>query len=252
MLRKRVIPILLLHKSGLYKTRKFKKPKYIGDPINAVKIFNDKEVDEIAIFDIDASRNSSGPNYKYIEKLASECFSPLCYGGGVTTTEQMKELYALGVEKIALNEVLFSKPTLLESASKLFGSQSIVAVVNVKKNWFGQQCLYRYYNNKTYKIDLVNHINELVRYGAGEIIINDVDNEGSMLGYNLSMFDNISKSVDVPVVCCGGGGKLADIKNAFEKTNITAVGNGSMFVYNGKHRAVLISYPKAESLENIL
>lgn len=252
MLQKRVIPCLLLHKGGLYKTQKFKKPTYIGDPINAIKIFNEKEVDELMFLDIDASVENKEPDYKMIEDIASECFMPLCYGGGVKTIQQMKKIYALGVEKISLSSSAILNPQFIKSASDIFGSQSVLVTLDIKKDFFGREKVFINNAKKNTKLNPIDFIKQIQALGAGEIVINSIDNDGVMKGYNIALLKSIKQVTKVPIIALGGAGKLDDIKDVFEQAKVDAVGAGSMFVYQGALKGVLINYPSYEKIQELL
>jgi len=251
MVYNRAIPCLLLHKGGLYKTVQFKKHNYIGDPINAVKIFNEKEVDEIIFLDIDATVKKREPDYGMIEDIASECFMPLCYGGGIKTIDQMKRLFSLGIEKISLSSIAVEKPEIVSKAAKIFGSQSVVVTVDVKKSKFGSVNVFTH-NGKIktgFKpVDFVKYMEEM---GAGEIVVNSIDNDGMMKGYDLELLKMITSSVNIPVVALGGAGKIEDLGSAINQGNASAAAAGSMFVYHGPLRGVLINYPKYEDIQKI-
>jgi len=251
MLKTRVIPILLLHNKGLVKTVKFKSPTYIGDPINAIKIFNEKEVDELIFLDIDASKKGNEPDYELIKDFASECFMPVCYGGGITTIEQIKKIFALGVEKVSLNSSVFKNKSLLKEAVEIFGSQSIVVTIDIKKSFFANYQVYNHSNKKVVKEPYLEYIKSIERLGAGEIIINNVDLEGTQTGYDISLMESIVNNVNIPVVACGGAGVLNDFKKIKDEANVSAVSAGSFFVFQGKHNAVLITYPEYEELEKL-
>ncbi len=242
MRRVRVIPVLLLHKNGLYKTVKFAKPGYVGDPINAVKIFNEKEIDEIVVLDIDATAQNRGPNFEKISELASEAFIPLAYGGGITTMDQIQKLFFLGVEKIILNRSAFINPSLITEAAKRVGSQSVVASIDYKRNFFGKEIVYTINGKESAKLHPVDYARKLVEYGAGEIILNSIDRDGTYDGYDLAMIEKISKAVPVPVVAVGGASDVTDFRKAIQ-SGASAVAAGSMFVYQRPHNAVLINYP---------
>lgn len=252
MLQTRIIPVLLMHKGGLYKTKKFKKPKYIGDSINAIKIFNEKEVDELILLDIDASKENKEPNYKLIEDIASECFMPLCYGGGIKNLEQIKKIFSLGVEKISLNNILFEDDTLVKKAVEIYGSQSIVASVDINKTIFGKHTIYNYKTKKNTTLSYYNFINKLEEIGIGEILINSVYNDGMLGGYDIELLKNISEKINIPIVALGGAGSIDDFKKVIDNTEISALAAGSMFVFHGKHQAVLIKYPKREEIGKAL
>lgn len=252
MLQKRVIPCLLLHKGGLYKTQKFKKPTYIGDPINAIKIFNEKEVDELMFVDIDATTQNKEPNYKMIEDIASECFMPLCYGGGVKNIEQMKKIYALGVEKISLSSSAVLNPELIKEAASIFGNQSVIVTVDVKKDFWGKKKVFINNGAKNTKLDVIEFIKKVENLGAGEIVVNSVDHDGEMNGYDIELLKEIKQNAKVPIIALGGAGNLNHIKEAFEIAKVDAVACGSMFVYQGPLRGVLISYPPYQKIQEIL
>lgn len=252
MLKTRVIPCLLLQNQGLIKTVKFKDPVYVGDPINAVKIFNEKEVDELIFLDIKASKEKREPEYKLIQDIATECFMPFCYGGGISTIEQIRKILSLGAEKVSLNSILFRNSELIQNASGLFGSQSIVVAIDVKKNFFGK---YKVYDSSIQSLtdnEPVGFAVRLAQLGAGEILLNSVDRDGTMEGYDIELIRKITNAVDIPVIACGGAGKLDDFVLAVKQGNASAVAAGSMFVFYGKHRAVLVTYPSKNELEIIL
>jgi cyclase len=251
MLRYRIIPTLLLKGDGLVKTVQFKNPKYIGDPINAVKIFNEKEVDELIIYDILATKNKQEIRYHKIEEIVSEAFMPVGYGGGIHSLDQIEKLFSLGVEKIVLNSSAHTNKNLITQAAQVFGSQSIVVAVDVKKDFFGKYRMY--YNSGIEKssAELMNALKQFVELGAGEIIINSIDRDGTMRGYDLDLIKLVNEVVTVPFVVSGGAGNINHFSQAI-KAGASAVAAGSMFVFHGKHRAVLISYPKYSELEDKL
>lgn len=250
MLRKRVIPILLLKNAGLVKTRQFKNPKYVGDPINAVRIFNDKEVDELVFLDISATPNKRKPNFDLIKDIATEAFMPFAYGGGIHSIGDIEKLFSNGVEKVILNTAAFEKPDLISEAARIYGSQSIVASVDVKKTLFkGRQIVTRCGMQKKGG-NFINIIKELEQFGVGEIIINSIDNDGMMHGYDLELIKQVSNAVSIPVVAAGGAGNIDDFQKAITQGGASAVAAGSMFVFTGPHRAVLISYPSYDDLES--
>jgi cyclase len=251
MLRYRVIPVLLLKNNGLVKTTRFRKPIYIGDPINAVKIFNEKEVDELVLLDITATINKREPDYPRIEEIVSEAFMPIGYGGGINKLEQIEKLFKLGVEKVILNTSAQMNPLLLSQASQIFGNQSIVVAIDVKKDFFGKTKIYTHSGTRKQETDLYSFLRKAIEYGAGEIFINSIDNDGLMKGYNLELIQQVSETVSIPVIACGGAGNVQDFSRAI-KAGASAVSAGAMFVFQGVHRAVLISYPKYEELENLL
>lgn len=251
MLNKRIIPVLLIEDGYLVKTRQFKDSVYLGDPINAVKIFNEKEVDEIVILDISASKVGRKPNFEFISEIASECFMPMAYGGGINDIDDIKTLFSLGIEKICLNQNCLFDFSLLSSASKIFGEQSIVVAVDIKYNLFGKPQIYNHVKKSTIS-DPINFLLEAKKNGAGEIFVNFVDRDGMMQGYDLQYLKKICENIKLPLIACGGAGKLDHIKDLFSITNIQAAAAGSMFVFTGKHKAVLITYPESAEVAEIL
>lgn len=251
MRRIRVIPTLLMHKGGLIKSVKFKDYKYVGDPINAVKIFNEKEVDEIAIIDIDASRENRGPDIKKITEIASEAFMPMAYGGGITSIDQIKEIYYNGIEKIIINKAAVDQPDLITKAANLFGSQSVMVSIDVKKTFLKGNQVY-INNGKTgtgfTPVDFAQRMQEA---GAGEILLNSIDRDGTFLGYDYELIEKISRKLSIPVIACGGASAVEDFKKAVD-SGASAVAAGSMFVFQRPHRAVLISYPSQTDLKKKL
>jgi imidazole glycerol-phosphate synthase subunit HisF len=251
MITRRIIPCLLLSGRKLVKTVKFDSPKYVGDPINAVKIFNDKEVDEIMILDIDASMNGTEPQFEYLKEVVSESFVPISYGGGITNLEQIDRLLQLGIEKVSLNSVNSTGFDLISQAAAKHGSQSIVAAVDLKPNIFGQNKVF--FKNKKYKVteEPSDYISKLEKAGAGEILINFVDRDGTYKGYNFDLVKKISSQLKVPSLFLGGAGSEEDFAKAFS-LGASAVAAGSLFVFHGPHRAVLINYPDRKSIEKII
>jgi len=243
----RVIPVLLLKNSGLVKTVQFKNPVYVGDPINAVKIFNDKEVDELIFLDITAGITKKGPPLKLIADIAGECFMPLCYGGGIKNIEQIREILNLGVEKVSINTHAAKNSGFIREASEKFGSSTIVVSIDVKKNFFGKYEVFSD-SGKT-KTDPVKFAVEMNKCGAGELLLNSIDRDGTMNGYDLELLKKVSSEVDIPVVACGGAGNLQHFKSAIQLGGASAVAAGSMFVFHGPHKGVLISYPSQEELK---
>jgi cyclase len=246
----RVIPVLLLKNAGLVKTQKFKNPKYVGDPINAIKILNEKEVDELIFLDITASKEHKKPNLKLLNEIATECFMPLCYGGGIKTIEDIKNIISCGVEKVSLNTIAIENPDFVKSASDIFGSSTIVVSIDVKKNFWGKKIIYSYSGTKSTGLDPISFAVEMQKKGAGELLINSIDKDGMMNGYDYELIKQISKEVDIPVIACGGAGELKHLKEAIN-AGASAVAAGSMFVFHGKHRAVLINYPSQVELQNL-
>jgi cyclase len=231
----------------LVKTIRFKNPTYIGDPINAVKIFNEKEVDEIVILDITASKEKREPNYTKIEEIASEAFMPFAYGGGITKLSQIEKLFKLGIEKVVLNSVLESNMGLVSEAAKIFGSQSIVASIDVKKNLFGKTNAYKISGTTKIDLSLVDFVKQLEQAGVGEFFINSIDKDGTYSGYDLDLIKQLSTQVSAPIVACGGASSIDSFLPAIQH-GASAVAAGSMFVYTGSTRGILINYPKQEDL----
>lgn len=253
MLRPRIIPCLLVHRGGLVKTVKFKDPKYVGDPVNAVKIFNEKETDELVVVDIDASVNGVEPNYRLIGQLASECRMPLCYGGGIKTVEQASRIIALGVEKIALGSAAVENPDLVTAIAREVGSQSVVVVLDVKKKMFGRGHEVFTHNGKraTGKLVLEAAL-EAQRLGAGEIVVNSIDNDGAMKGYDLDLARQLQQALAVPLTVLGGAGSLADLGALVSACGVVGAAAGSLFVFKGPYRAVLINYPNPAVREELI
>jgi cyclase len=249
----RITPCLLLHDRGLTKTVKFGPGKYIGDPINAVRIFNEKEADELILIDIDATVRSQSPDFGLIERVAAECRMPMCYGGGITSLEHAKQIIDLGVEKVALSSAAIANPNLITDIATEIGTQSVVVVLDVKKRSFG-----RGYNvvthNATRKVG--TPFGELVslfeRMGAGEIVVNSVDMDGTMLGYDLDAAREVQRLTNLPLTILGGAGSLDDIAEALASLGVAGFAAGSMFVFKGPYRAVLINYPSRAVLDDLI
>jgi len=241
----RLVPCLLLQGSRLVKTIRFQRPAYVGDPVNAVRIFNEREVDELAILDIAATREGKPPDFELIETIVSEAFMPLAYGGGIRSEEDIGRLFSIGVEKVIMGTAAVESTGTLGRAARLFGSQSIVACLDVCRSRFGRHEAYiRCGTQKTREspLDLATRLTEC---GAGELLINSIDRDGTMSGYDLKVISEIAGRVPVPVMACGGAGCLADARDAID-AGAAAAAAGSMFVFHGKHRAVLMNYPSPE------
>ncbi len=252
MLRPRVIPCLLVHQKGLVKTVKFKDPKYVGDPINAVRIFNEKQSDELMVVDIDATADNEEPNYQMIEKLASECRMPLCYGGGIKTVEQAQRIFSLGVEKVALSSAAIENPQLLPAIAERVGTQSVVVVLDVKKKMFGGYEVYTHNGKKATGKNPIELVREFQKLGAGEIVINSIDNDGVMKGYDLDLIEKVRKEISLPLTVLGGAGNLEDIGKLISKFGIIGASAGSLFVFRGAYKAVLINYPNPEEKDDLI
>jgi imidazole glycerol-phosphate synthase subunit HisF len=246
----RLIPVLLLKNRGLVKSIKFKDFTYIGDPINAVKIFNEKEVDEICLLDIDATRQNKEPDYKLIEEIGSEAFIPFGYGGGIKNLDQAKRIFKLGAEKIILNTAAIENSKLISEISDYVGSQSVVVSIDIKKNLWGKYTVYSHLTKKSISADPVEFLKKLVGLGAGEIILNNVDNDGLMQGMDTKLIKQLTELSDVPLVAIGGAANLNHVKEAV-LSGAAAVAAGSMFVFHGKHKAVLINYPSRTELNKL-
>jgi imidazole glycerol-phosphate synthase subunit HisF len=251
MKRIRVIPVLLIHNRGLVKSLKFKDYKYVGDPINAVRIFNDKEVDELAILDIDASRENRPPDISKIEEIVSEAFMPIAYGGGISNVDQVKKILSVGVEKVILNRSAVKNISLVSEIAKQFGSQSVVVSIDYKKNLFGKQIVFTENGKTNSGMNPLNFAKQVEEAGAGEILLNSIERDGSFAGYDLDMIEKISHAVHIPTIAVGGASSLSDFKQAVQQ-GASAVSAGSMFVFQRPHRAVLISYPSRKELESQL
>ena len=251
MLSVRVIPCLLLKNTGLVKTIKFKDPTYIGDPINAVHIFNEKEVDEIVFLDITRTIENKPPNFDLIRNIANECFIPFCYGGGVREIDQMTKLFKLGAEKIALNSAAFRNRNLVKEASDTFGSQSIVISIDVKINWLGSPKVVVNCGKSTTDVNPISYAVEMQKLGAGELIINSIDRDGTRSGYDIRLLKEVTNNVDIPVVALGGAGSFDHMKEVVSISRVSAVAAGSLFVYYGKKNGVLINYPERGIIENL-
>lgn len=253
MLRSRIIPCLLVHNDGLVKTVKFKDPKYVGDPINAVKIFNEKEVDELIVLDIDATSKNREPDYKLIENLAAECRMPFCYGGGIKTVEQAVKIINLGVEKVAISSALLERPDFASELAKAVGSQSVVAVLDVKKvGLIKSYEIFSHNGTRKIKQNLVQFCKELESAGVGEVVINSIDQDGVMEGYDRKLISKVRDAINIPMTVLGGAGHLDDVKSLVEEYGIIGAAAGSLFVFKGVYRAVLINYPQSDEKNALL
>lgn len=246
------MPCLLLKNQGLVKTVKFKNPKYVGDPINALKIFNEKEVDELIILDTTATVENRKPPFRLLTQIAGECFMPFSYGGGIRTLEDIKKILGLGVEKVSINSYAVENPAFIKSAAEYFGSQSIIVAIDVKKTLFNKHEVFTHGGTKARRLDPVEFANQMEEMGAGEIFLNSIDRDGTMKGYDIELIKKVSESVSIPVIACGGAGKIDDFVEAVRKGRASAVAAGSLFVFIGPHRAVLINFPEPVELQNVL
>lgn len=248
MKRIRVIPVLLVKDGGLVKSVQFKNYKYVGDPINAVKIFNDKEVDELAILDISATSKGNEPDLKSIAEIASEAFMPVSYGGGITSLEQVKKVLNNGIEKIVVNKSAHARPELITQIANAYGAQSVVVSIDVKKNLWGKYKVFTDNGSKNSGLDPVEFAKQCEERGAGEILLNSIERDGTYKGYDLELLQMVSSAVNIPIVACGGAGSVDDFKAAVKDGHASAVSAGSMFVFQRPHNAVLISYPTQKQL----
>ena len=250
-IRKRVIPILSLYNYDLVKTKKFKKPKYIGDPINAVKIFNVKEVDELAFIDITPLSIRSEPDFNYIQKITTECFIPLSYGGKIRTIDHIRKILSIGVEKVIINTMAVENYKLLKEACQIFGSSTIVASVDYKKDFWGRIRVFSNYGSKNIKETPEIVVKKLEDCGVGEILLNCISNDGMQNGYDLKVINDIASKIKIPLIACGGAASINDFIDGF-KNGASAVAAGSKFVLNGKHNAVLITYLKENDINKLI
>lgn len=253
MLRPRITPCLLVHKGGLVKTVGFKAPKYVGDPINAVKIFNEKEADELVVLDIDATVNNAEPDYRMIANLAAECRMPLCYGGGIKSPEQAKRIISLGVEKVAISSAAVENPALIAQIADEIGRQSVVVVLDVKKRLFSKDydvfTKNAHTNTKRSVFELAGEIEKL---GAGELVINSIDMDGAMTGYDLALAEKIRQAVNIPITILGGAGTLDHIEALIRSCGVIGASAGSLFVFKGVYKAVLINYPTLAQRDELI
>jgi len=248
MFRPRVIPCLLLKNKGLVKTRQFKDPIYLGDPINVVKIFNDKEVDELVFLDILATVEKRRPPFELLSKIASECFMPLGYGGGIRDLADIQTLLGLGIEKVIINSFAFEQPTFVQAAATQFGSQSIVVAIDVRRDFLGRYQVYTNGGRVAASKSPIQWAQEMEKCGAGELLLTAIERDGMMNGYDLNLIKQVASAVGVPVVACGGAGSVSHLAQAVREGGASAAAAGSLFVFQGPHRAVLITYPSAADL----
>lgn len=251
MLRHRVIPCLLLSGEGLVKTNKFRDPAYIGDALNVIRIFNEKEVDELILLDIDASKQNKPPDFARIEQVASECFMPLCYGGGISSVEQVQKLFSLGVEKVSIQTAAFDDLSLVKEIADRFGSQAVVVSIDVKRNFIGKCNLYHSRKNKNHKEAWQDYLLRATSAGAGEILLTSVDKDGTLGGMDIPLIKEAANICDVPLIAAGGASGLDDLRAAVD-AGASAIAAGAMFVYHGPRRAVLITYPPYSQLQAVL
>lgn len=250
-MRHRVIPCLQLRGGGLVKTKQFGRSTYVGDPIVAMKIFNDREADELVLLDIEATSRKSGPNFHLIKEIVSEAFMPVSYGGGIRTLAHAHELFGVGIEKVIINTGAADSPDLLSEIASRYGSQAVVVSVDYRTNWLGRRSVYVESGKRNTKRDPVGFAQDVVKRGAGEIIAHSIEHDGMMSGYDLEMISQIASAVPCPVIALGGAGSVDDLRQAVGKGNASAASAGSLFVFQGPHRAVLINYPSADVLSTI-
>lgn len=252
MLSPRLMPCLLMSNGALVKTVRFKNPTYVGDPINAIRIFNQKEVDELILLDIEATTSGRGIDYDTIEKVVSECFMPICYGGGVRTVEEMRRLYYLGIEKISLGAATFEVPDLIRRAADEFGNQAVVVTLDVRKTLLGGYSVRTRRGANDMRLSAVVAAQRAEAVGAGEILLYSIDRDGTWSGFDLKLITEVTNAVGVPVIACGGAGSMVDVGLAVHEAGASAVAIGSMVVFQGKDLGVLIKYPTRKSQEEVL
>lgn len=252
MLGHRVMPCLLLRNRALVKTVRFKDAAYVGDPINTIRIFNEKEVDELILLDITATTENKRPNFGLIADIAGECFMPLAYGGGVKSLDDFRALFSLGVEKVAVNSAAYADPELISRAAQAFGSQSVIGAVDVKKTFFGKYKVCHHGGRQDGGMGPVEWARRLEGLNAGEILLTSVDRDGTFQGFDLELIGQVARAVGIPVIACGGAGGLEHLGQAVKQAGASAVALGSMVVYQGPHRAVLINYPPPAKLKEVV
>jgi imidazole glycerol-phosphate synthase subunit HisF len=252
MLKTRVMPCLLLQNGGLVKTVRFKDPSYVGDPVNAIRIYNEKEVDELIFLDIGATREKRRPPFKILSEIASECFMPVAYGGGVRDLEDIRTIFSLGIEKVAVNSYAVENPGFIREAAGRFGSQSIVVSIDARKRFLGGYEVCIQGGRKGTGRDPASLAVELEKAGAGEILLTSIDREGTQEGYDLPLLQRVTGAVSIPVIANGGAGRVADFGAAVKDGGASACAAGSMVVYFGRNRAVLINFPTRAELEAVL
>ena len=252
MLKTRVMPCLLLRNRGLVKTIKFKKPAYVGDPVNTVRIFNEKEVDELILLDITATTEKKKPSFEIIEEIAGECFMPFTYGGGISSVEDACTILNLGVEKTVVNSEAVANPAFITQLAERFGSQSVVVSIDVRRKMFGPYEVYTHGGRKAAGLDPVAWAVRAEQMGAGEILLTSINRDGVMDGYDIELIKSVSRAVSIPVIACGGAGTVAHFEQAVKEGGASAVAAGSMVVYQGKNRAVLINFPYRRELAGVL
>jgi cyclase len=251
MFRPRVIPVLLLENKGLVKTTKFKDARYIGDPLNAVKIFNDLKADELAFLDINASNENRTIDIDLVRSIGEETFMPFSVGGGINSIEKIEKILSVGTEKVIINTAAVQNPELISEASSKFGAQSIIVSIDVKKSFFGNYNMFIRGGKVKVKESLIDFVKKVERLGAGEILLNSIDRDGTRIGYDIELIKAVAKEVNIPLVACGGASDYRNLKMPFNQTEAHAVAAGSIFVFHGKRNAVLINYPDKTEMEEI-
>lgn len=243
--RNRIFPCLTMDGGRVVKTVKFRKPQYVGNPINAIKIFSDKEVDEVVLLDIRATIRNQNPDFDLIQGMVEECLMPISYGGGIRDVQTAKEIIRRGCEKVVLNSVVFEDAWIVRKLSESIGSQSTVVAVDVKKTLFGKYAVYSHSALKRWKVNLIPHVITMVERGAGEIFLNSIDRDGTWEGYDLKLIKTVSEAVPVPVTVCGGASSVTDFIQAIQH-GANGCAAGSMAVYQGRGKGVLINFPAKE------
>lgn len=251
MLRTRVMPCLLLQGGSLVKTVRFKDPGYIGDPINAIRIYNEKEVDELIFLDITATRERRKPPFKVLAEIASECFMPVSYGGGIRDLEDMKTVFGLGIEKIAINSFAVENPSFIRAAADQFGSQSVIVSIDARQS-AGRYQVYSHAGTRATGLQPAEMARQMEHLGAGEILLTSIDRDGTQQGYDVELIRQVTSAVGIPVIACGGAGQVEDLAMAVKQGGASACAMGSMVVYFGRNRAVLINFPAHRELEKVL
>lgn len=252
MLKTRVMPCLLVQDGRLVKSIQFKKLNYIGDPVNAIKIYNEKEVDELIIADITATIDNRPPPFELIEEITSECFMPMAYSGAIRSIDDIRTIFKLGVEKVAVNSYAYENPAFVSEAARIFGNQSIIASIDVKKTMFGGYKVFTRHGTKNTGEDPVAYAKKMEELGAGEILLNSIDRDGMMDGYDCELVRMVTDAVNIPVIALGGAGEYADIAKVVQEGKASAVAAGSLFIYQGRIRSVLINFPLQEELKRLV
>jgi len=252
VLKTRVMPCLLLRNAGLVKTVRFKNPAYIGDPINTVRIYNEKEVDELIFLDITATPEQRRPQFKLVAEIATECFMPFAYGGGIRSLEDVRMILSLGAEKVAVNTYAHESPVFVREVADAFGSQSVIVAIDVKRGMFGRPQVYTRCGRRAMGDDPVDYARRVEELGAGEILLTSIDRDGTFEGYDLELIGRVTAAVSIPVIACGGAGTMEDFGRAVKEGGASAVAAGSMVVYQGKDRGVLVNFPAKSELRRVL